>query len=155
MPIYFSEVAPTCPISTDSSTGPRQAHLFNRPMFIRPAIPRVPPNDLQTAILVANIARSIVTQLSNNRVINNIQQMPTGRVSVAQDKHKTKTARWSEQKDKRVKKKFKFYGKDEDGNVNKETYITVERIMRMVWYDKAWKTHLVWEDDGTRGGVPV
>jgi hypothetical protein len=44
MPLYFSEVAPTCPISTDSSTGPRERHLFNRPIFTRPTIPRLPPD---------------------------------------------------------------------------------------------------------------
>jgi hypothetical protein len=147
MPIYFSEQAPTCPISTDQSTGPRQAHLFNRPVFVRPTIPRVPSNaNLADVILIANIARSIVTQMSNNQVRNNMQPpRPVRPPSVAKDKHLNKTARWKEQKDKRVKHKYKYFGKDADGNDNREVYITMERLDRMVWYDSAWKAYLTWE----------
>src|SRR5262245_27503756 len=148
MPIYFSDVAPTCPISTDSSLGPRQAHLFNRTIMRRPTIPRVPNiNDLQSAIMVANIARSIVTSLTNNRIINNIQ--PPYKVpppSVAKDKHREKHARWSEQKDKRIKKKYKYYGRSADGGEKDPfTWVIMERIEKMVWYDRVWKSYLTWE----------
>lgn len=147
MPIFFSEQAPTCPLSIDQSTGPQQAYLFNRPVFNRPTIPRVPANaSLNDVILIANIARSIVTSLTNNRVINNVQPPKnTGSVSVAKDKEKTKTARWAEQTDKRIKRKYKYYAKDDGGKINKDVYVIMERIERMVWYDKGWKSYLTWE----------
>jgi hypothetical protein len=144
MPIYFSDVAPTCPISTDSSLGPRQAHLFNRQIFTRPAIPRVPQNDLNTAILVANIARSIMTSITNNQVRNNVFNPRTSGVSPSKDKNKNKTARWVEQTDKRVKKRYKYFGKDKDGVEDRASYIIMERIERMVWYDRSWKSYLTW-----------
>jgi hypothetical protein len=146
MPIYFSEQAPTCPISTDSSTGPRQAYLFNRPIFIRPTIPRVPSNaSLNDVVQVANIARSIVTSLTNNRVINNVQPPRPGSLSAAKDKNKNKTARWVEQTNKRVKERYKYFGKDKDGHEDLASYVIMERIARMVWYDRAWKSYLTWE----------
>jgi hypothetical protein len=142
MPIYFSEQAPTCPISTDSSLGPRQAHLFNRQIFTRPAIPQA--KDLQSAILVANIARSIVTSITNNQVRNNVYNPKAGSVKPPKDKTKNKTARWVEQTDKRVKKRYKYFGKDKDGVEDRASYIIMERIERMVWYDRAWKSYLTW-----------
>jgi hypothetical protein len=147
MPIYFDTIAPHCPISTDSSLGPRQAHLFNRTIFNRPTIPRVPSNaSLSDVVLIANIARSIVTSVTNNQVRNNLYEpKEQGFLGAAQDKHKTKPARWSEQKDKRVKKKFKYYAKDRDGKVDKASWVIMERIMRMVWYDSGWKSRLTWE----------
>jgi hypothetical protein len=157
MPLYFSEVAPQCPISTDSSTGPRERHLFNRPTFTRSTIPRLPGNaNLNDVVLVANIARSIVSQITNNRVRNNVYNPKnSGRVSVAKDKFKNTKARWTEQKDKRVKKKYKYYGVDQDGNENKDTYVTMERIERMVWYDKGWKSYLIWEYGDKGEGDPI
>lgn len=156
MPIYFSEQAPTCPLSIDSSTGPRQAYLFNRPIFNRPAIPRVPSNaSLNDVILIANIARSIVTSLSNNQVRNNVQPPKAGSLSAAKDKHKNKKARWTEQRDKRVRRKYKYFGKNEDGSKNTETWIIMERLERMVWYDSGWKSYLTWEYGEKSEGEPV
>ena len=153
MPIYFSEVAPTCPISTDGSTGPREAHLFNRKIFNRATIPTA--YDLRSAILVANLARTIVTSTTKDTVRNNVKQAKGGgQVNIQPDKFKNKAARWVEQKDKRVKKKYKYFGKDDDGNENILTWVTVERIERMVWYDKAWKSYLIWEGE-RQGGDPV
>jgi hypothetical protein len=151
MPVYFDSVAPTCPISTDSSTGPRQRPLFNHPIFIRPAIPRA--FDFNSALNAANITRNIVQSLIYNKTVNNVRDNigpghkppPGGSVSVAKDKFKNKKSRWAEQKDKRVKKTYKYYARDEDGIKNKEVWVKVERIVKMVWYDKAWKSYLTWE----------
>ncbi len=158
MPIYFTDVAPTCPISTDSSTGPRQAHLFNRPVFIRPTIPQ--PRDFNSALIAANLLRNIIQSAvfakSINNVVNNTYgKNKPGRVTAAQDKHKNKAARWTEQKDKRVRKKYKYYAKLANGDIDKSSYAIVERIERMVWYDKGWKSYLVWEYGDKGEGVPM
>ena len=156
MPIYFSEQAPTCPVSYDQPVGPEQAHLFGRPQFVRPTIPRVPANDLQSAILVANIARNIVSALTNNRVINNVQPpRPIVPPTVAKDKYKLKKARWVEQKDKRVKRKYKYYARNEQGEKDKNVSVTTERIERMVWYDRGWKAYMTWEYGDKGEGEPT
>jgi hypothetical protein len=157
MPLYFSEVAPQCPISTDSSTGPKQAHLFNSdPRPHRSTIPRVPEGDLRTALLVSNIARSIVTAMVRDTVKNNVKQAKGGgKVSIAPPKFKNKAARWVEQKSQRIKRKYKYFGVDREGKEDENTYVTVERIERMVWYDKAWKSYLVWEYGEKGEGKPV
>jgi hypothetical protein len=160
MPLYFSEVAPTCPISTDSTSGPgkrfeKTRNLFNRVIFNQATIPSVAHGDLQSAIRVANIARSIVTSVTKSQVRNNVYSPKGGgRVSIGKDKFKNKAARWVEQKDKRVKNRYKYFGTDIYGNENLLTYVTVERIERMVWYDRAWKSYLTWEY-GDGGGEPV
>jgi hypothetical protein len=154
MPIYFSEQAPICPLSYDQPVGPEKAHLFGRPQFIRPAIPQA--RDLPSAILVANIARSIVTSLTNNRVINNVQPpYPPKPWTAAQDKYKLKNARWVEQKDKRVRRRYKYYGKNKDGSQDKLIWIITERIERMVWYDRGWKAYMTWEYGEKGEGEPV
>jgi 3',5'-cyclic AMP phosphodiesterase CpdA len=154
MPIYFSELPPTCPISRDQPVGPMSPYLFGRPKFIRPAIP--PARDLQSAISTANIARSIVTSLTINKVINNVHTPPNnGFLAVTKDKYKTKKARGVEQRDKRVKRQYKYYGKNEDGSQNKDIWVIMERIERMVWYDRAWKSYLTWEYGDKGEGVPV
>ena len=131
MPIYFSEVAPQCPISTDSSTGPQQRHMFNRQTFHRTTIPTA--YDLRSAILTANIARTIVTAITKDTVRNNVKQAKGGgKVSIAPDKFKNKRARWVEQKDKRIKKKYKYFAKDVEGNENKLSFVTMERIERII-----------------------
>lgn len=158
MPIYFSDVAPSCPISTDQSTGPRQAHLFNRPVFVRPTIPRVPASaPLNDVIQIANITRDIVQSVTHTTVRNNVFDPNTGHgsVSVAKDKFKNTTARWVEQKDKRIRRKYKYYEQDDSGNENKETYVTMERIERMVWYDRGWKAYMTWEYGDKGEGDPV
>jgi hypothetical protein len=148
MPVYFSDVPPTCPISHDQPVGPMSPYLFSRPMFIRKAIP--PARDLPSAITVANIARSIVTALVNNQVRNNVYNPPNhGSLTAAQDKHLTKKARWVEQKDKRVKRKYKYYGE------NKAIWLITERIERMVWYDHGWKSYMTWEYGDKGEGEPV
>jgi hypothetical protein len=154
MPIYFSEQAPTCPISHDQPVGPDTAHLFGRPNFIRPGIP--PARDLPSAIISANIARSIVSALTNNRVINNIQPVrPRGAVSIAKNKYINKKARWIEQKDKRIRRRYKYYGKNEDGSKNKDLWVITERIERMVWYDRGWKAYMTWIYGNKGEGEPV
>lgn len=158
MPIYFTDVAPTCPISTDSSTGPRTPHLFNRPLFTRPTIPA--PRDFPSALNAANLLRNIIQSAVFAKTVNNVRnntygKNAKGRVTVAQDKFKNKSARWVEQKDKRVKKKYKYYGTLENGDVDKSTYATVERVERMVWYDRGWKSYLVWEYGNKGEGVPT
>jgi hypothetical protein len=146
MPIYFSTVAPTCPVSTDQSTGPRQAYLFNRPQFVRPTIPRAV--DLSSALASANIARTIIQSLVVNKTINNvrdnIQTPPKGMTTLAPDKFKNKTARFVEQTDKRKKNNYVYYGETEDGDTDKDVWVVTERIERMVWYDRAWKSYMVW-----------
>lgn len=154
MPLYFAEVAPHCPLSTDSSTGPRQAHLFNRIQFNRPTIP--PAHDLRSALLSVNIARNIVTSITKDTVRNNVKQAKGGgRVSIGKDKYKNKTARWKEQKSMRIKRKYKYYGTDDKGGKDKSTYVVMERIERMVWYDKAWKAYLIWEYGDKGEGEPT
>jgi uncharacterized membrane protein YgcG len=154
MPIYFSEQAPTCPVSYDQPVGPEKSHLFGRPQFVRPAIP--PARDLPSAIITANIARSIVTALTNNRVINNVQPpRPIVPPTVAKDKYKLKKARWVEQKDKRVRRRYKYYGENEDGSKDKSIWIITERIVRMVWYDRGWKAYMTWEYGDKGEGEPV
>jgi hypothetical protein len=158
MPIYFSDVAPVCPISTDQSTGPRQAHLFNRPVFVRPTIPRVPSNaNLNDVIQIANITRNIVQSVSHTTVRNNVFDPNTGKgsLSAAKDKFKNTTARWVEQKDKRIRRRYKYFAKDDSGSEDKDTYITMERIERMVWYDRGWKAFMTWEYGDKGEGEPV
>jgi hypothetical protein len=154
MPIYFSDVAPTCPTSSDSPTGPRQAYVFTHKLFARTTIPAA--TDLKSALLAANTARSIVSSTVNNTVKNNVYPAKGGgKMSIGKDKFKNTTARWVEQKDKRVKKKYKYYGKDDQGNDDKKTYVMTERIERMVWYDKAWKSYMIWEYGDKGEGDPV
>jgi hypothetical protein len=144
VPIYFGRVAPNCPISQDSPQG-----LYNRSIRQRTVIPRA--TDLSSAIIAANLARFIVTSTVTDLVRNNVKQQPGGGKSVIQpDKFKNKTSRWSLQKNLTVKKKYKYFGKDAEGNKNLLTYVTMERIERMVWYDKAWKSYLIW-DYGDKG----
>jgi hypothetical protein len=155
MPLYFGTVAPTCPISTDSSTGPREAHRFNHnPKQHRTSLPFA--YDLKSAIMIANLARSIVSATVRDSVRNNTKQAKGGgKVSIGKDKYKNKAARWVEQKDKRVKKKYKYYGRDADGREDKTNYVTMERIERMVWYDKAWKSYLIWTYGDKGEGTPI
>jgi hypothetical protein len=156
MPIYFSEQAPTCPISYDQPVGPDTAHLFGRRTFVRPAIPLVPAHDLPSAIISANIARSIVMALTNNKVINNFYpDKHQGSLTTAKDKYKLKRARWVEQKDKRVRRKYKYYGKNADGSKNTDLWVITERIERMVWYDRGWKAYMTWVYGDKGEGEPV
>lgn len=155
MPLYFDSVAPSCPISRDQPLPPEVARMrLGRPLFVRPTIP--PAQDLASAISSVNIASSIVTALTNNRVINNVFN-PTvhGSVSVARDRYRIKHARWVEQKDQRVRRRYKYYAEDEKGNKNKGTWVIMERIEKMVWYDRAWKSYLRWNYGDKGEGEPV
>jgi hypothetical protein len=154
MPIYFSEQPPTCPISYDQPVGPMSPYLFSRPTFIRKSIP--PARDLPSAINTANIARNIVSALVHNQVRNNVYNPPkTGFVAVAKDKHLTKKARWVEQKDKRIKRKYKYYAENDDGSKDEDIWMITERIERMVWYDRGWKSYMTWEYGNKGEGEPV
>lgn len=156
MPIYFTSVAPECPISNDQPTGPQAPYNFGRPQFIRPAIPKA--IDLQSAILAAIALRNIMLALVNNPIRNNVipNKNPGGQNTVAPDKYKLKTSRWVEQTSKRVRKKYKYYGTLDDGTRDDNSWVITERIERMVWYDKAWKSYLVWTyGDKGDDGVPL
>lgn len=142
MPIYFDTVAPYCPVSRDQPTGP----MPTRQIPIRTTIPRA--HDLPSAIAAVNILRTIVNSIVRDTIRNNVyvkpppapRKTPTDKVI-----DKTRTVRWVEQKSKRIKRKYKYYGKKEDspsGEIDKDIWIITERIERMVWYDKAWKTYL-------------
>jgi len=146
MPLYFSELPPTCPISLDQIPASKGPYNFGRPTFIRKSIPLIPAHDLPSALASANIARSIVTSITKNKVINNVYSPKTqGFLGVAKTKYKTTRARWVEQTNKRIKRQYKYYGKNDDGSKNKDISVTMERIERMVWYDRAWKSYLTWE----------
>lgn len=153
MPVYFSNVAPTCPVSSDQPAGPDTPYNYSRHQFIRPTIPKA--FDFNSAILAANNLRQIMLNLINNPVRNNVIPGKQGKESVGKDKFKNKTARWVEQKSKRVKRKYKYYGKKDDGTRDNNSWVIMERIERMVWYDRAWKTYLIWEYGDKGEGVPV
>jgi len=153
MPLYFSSVAPTCPISKDSPVGPDNPYKYHRKDKIQAPIGHAV--DLSSAIALANRLRQIMLNIINNPVRNNVHPGKQGKENVGKDKFKNKTARWVEQKSKRVKKKFKYYGITDSGERDRNTYVVTERIVRMVWYDKAWKTYLIW-DYGEKGeGEPL
>jgi hypothetical protein len=138
MPIYFNDVAPYCPVSRDQPTGPMP------PLPIRTVIPRV--HDLPSAIAAVNIMRTIIDQIVRDRVINNVYGSSTVRwpkTPPDRDIDKRKDARWVEQKSKRVKRKYKYYVEDSNGVKDRDSWVMTERIERMVWYDRAWKTYLV------------
>lgn len=157
MPLYFSEVAPTCPLSTDSATGANGRYFNSKPRTHRnTTLPIVHDNDLTSAIRVANLARALVTAVTKDMVKNNVYQAKGGgQAKFIPDKFKNKTSRWVEQKDKRIKKKYKYYGKTPEGEKDKLIWVIMERIERMVWYDKAWKAYLIWEYGDKGEGEPV
>jgi hypothetical protein len=131
MPVYFSSVAPTCPISRDSPTAdsPRG--------YVRTTIPKA--SDLPSAINAANIARSIVTSLVVDRVTNNVYttQPPST--------PKSKRSSWVEDKSKRIKRRHRYYVEDEfTRQVFSEAWIDTERIERMVWVDRGWNVTMTW-----------
>jgi hypothetical protein len=155
MPTYFGEVAPYCPVSRDQPTGP----MPTRQIPIRTAIPRA--HDLASAIAAVNILRTIVNQIVRDRVINNVytkpppapRKAPTDRVI-----DKSRYVRWVEQPSKRVKRRYRYYGKEEgstSGAENREVWVETERIEKMVWYDKAWKTYLTFTYGDKGEGEPV
>jgi hypothetical protein len=92
--------------------------------------------DLASAIAAVNIARSIVTQLVVDKVINNVHTPPPPK---AVDKQRS--SRWSQGKP--VKRKYKYYYKDENGVVDKDVWVMTERIENIGWTDKGWQTTLV------------
>jgi hypothetical protein len=143
MPVYFSNVAPTCPISLDQPAPPNKPYNFGRLQKNVPTVPR--PIDLPSALIVADRLRQILLSIVNNPIRNNVIPGKQGKDKISPDKYKLKTARWVEQKSKRVKRKYKYYGVDGDGQEDKATWVIMERIERMVWYDKAWKSYLIWE----------
>lgn len=154
MPIYFGDVAPNCPISTDESTGPAQRHLFNHPIIQRTTIP--PAFDLTSAIRAANQAASIVNSMLSSSIRNNtFQAKGGGHENIGKDKFKNTPARFVEQKNMRVKKPYKYFGYDDDGNKNELMYVVMQRLERMVWYDKARRSHMTWEYGNKGEGEPV
>ena len=150
MPIYFNDIAPFCPVSRDQPVGPMQAPT------IRTTVPRV--HDLPSAIAAVNILRTIVNQIVRNTVINNVYTPSPPKPRTAPPDRlydKRRYARWVEVKTQRVKRKYKYYGEDAKGNQDKDTWVMTERIERMVWYDKAWKTNLVFTYGDKGEGEPV
>lgn len=152
MPTYFGEIAPYCPISRDQPVGP----MPTRGIPIRTNIPRA--HDLPSAIAAVNILRTIVNQIVRDKVINNVYTKPPPaprKPPTDQTIDKTRYVRWVEQKSKRVKRKYKYYGKDDQGEKDKDVWAMTERIERMVWYDKAWKTYLEFNYGNKGEGEPV
>jgi hypothetical protein len=157
MPIYFGPVAATCPNSRDQPTADQLKKMrLGRPLFARPTIPHAPDNSLEDAIRVANIARSVVTDLVRAKTINNVYTPKvTPFFGVAKDKFKNTHARWVEQTDKRVRRQYRYYAKNDDGSDDKTTWVIMERIERMVWFDRGWKSYLVWEYGDKGEGEPI
>jgi hypothetical protein len=152
MPVYFGEVAPHCPISRDQPVGPMQTPTIR----VRTNIPRA--HDLASAIAAVNILRSIVIQIVSDRVINNVYSKSAPQPPKPdQDKtiDKERLSRWVERKEMRIKRRYKYLGRDKNGKESKEIYAILERIERMVWYDRAWKTYLVWNYGDKGEGTPV
>jgi hypothetical protein len=144
MPLYFGTVAETCPNSRDQLPADRRWHL-NRTAFssTKKVSEKDPLEDIST---VVNLTRSIVTDITKPRTINNVYNPKFTPVSgVAKDKFKLKTPRWVEQPKKRVRKQYKYFGERSDGSADHDTWVIMERIVRMVWYDSVWKTYLKWE----------
>jgi hypothetical protein len=150
VPIYFDTVAPHCPVSRDQPTGPMQVPQIP----IRTTIPRA--TDLASAIAAVNILKSIIDQIVRATVINNVYtRPPSAPRSPPQDRTIDRTrddARWVEQKRQRVKRKYRYYSDGEDG---KESWVETERIERMVWYDRAWKTYLIFNYGDKGEGEPI
>lgn len=153
MPIYFNDVAPFCPVSRDQPTGPSAAPA------IRTVVPRA--HDLASAIAAVNMLRSIISQIVTARTINNVyasaaprpRKDPVDRVI-----DKRRYTRWVEEKSKRVKRRYKYYGKVEgstSGEEDRDTWVMTERIERMVWYDTGWKTRVEFRYGDKGEGEPV
>jgi hypothetical protein len=144
MPTYFGPVAPYCPISRDSPLGPEQPPAF----AIQTVIPRA--HDLASALLAVNIARTIITQLVFDKVINNVHTPPPPKFS-----NKQKTSRWKQGTPN--KRKYKYYFEDPDTNeVDKDVWVMTERIESLTWTDKAWQTSMNFTyGDKSDNGEPV
>lgn len=127
MPVYFSDLAPYCPVSRDQPVGPGRAPN------IRSSIPGA--FDFESALAAANAARLILQQLVTDRIKNNVFTPKTLNPRTIDVRQRS---RWIEQTDMRITNKYKYYGFDKD------TWIITERIEQMVWYDTGWKTYLVW-----------
>jgi len=155
VPLYFSDVAPTCPVSHDEPSGPQSPFNRGRPQLKRPAIPHA--YDLSSAINAANYLRQLLSQINNIQTRNNVKTRTQFKysVSVAPDKFKNTAAHWVEQKKKRVRQKYKYYGTTADGKEDKQVWVVMERIERMVWYDKGWKSYMIWEYGDKGEGEPV
>ena len=140
MAIQFGPLAPHCPVNRDQDPG-----VSHRPppRIFHPMVPRA--HDLPSALAAINIAKTIITNLVFDKVINNVHTppMPAPRVAPpAKIINKEKKSSWSLQSSMTVKRKYKYYAVDKNGNKDKDTWIQTERIERMVWYDKSWKTSL-------------
>jgi hypothetical protein len=147
MPIYFGPIAPYCPVSRDSPLSPESPWAPS----IRTAIPRLTDDrDLAAAIRVTNIARSIITQIVRATTVNNVHTPPPWppRRPPAPGKDKTinklKHSRWTEDKAQRIKRKYKYFAKNRKGEKDEDNWVMTERIEKMVWNDKGWKTSLIW-----------
>lgn len=144
MAIYFGPVASHCPISRDQ---PVPGGVV---LGVRSTIPHA--FDLTSALLAANIARSIVTSVTQNTVINNTHDI-TSRITPPKDKYKRTRSLWSEIRSQRLKRLYKYFAKTADNKKDPSTWVVMERIERMAWYDRGWNASLVWEygekgDDG-------
>jgi hypothetical protein len=149
MPIYFNQVAPYCPIAND------QPSPLDQRVRIRNTRSTVPPAfDLPSAINAANIARSIVTSVTQDKTVNNTSTK-TSKDTPPKDKMKTTRSRWAEVKDQRIRRKYKYYAKKADGTDDKSTWVLMERIERMVWHDRGWNANLVFEYGDKGEGEPA
>jgi hypothetical protein len=147
MPIYFGPQAPTCPTSKDQ---------------ILPGMPGVdlpwlgPVSDLQSALIAVNRLSQYINQLYSWPVINNVFNYKTpNAVGAVNPQYKLTYSRWAEDRTKRVRRRYKYYAKDQAGNIDMETFVITERIEQMAWYDRGWKSWLIWRYGDKGEGEPV
>jgi hypothetical protein len=120
-------VAPVCPVSR-SQTPP------NTPANIFTYVPK--PIDLPSAIAAANQLAQVLQPLAGlgaapNNVFPPFMPVPRGSPIVGVLK---KTQRWQEKT--RQTATIRFYATDDNGQVDKEQWIEVKRIVHIVWHDK-------------------
>jgi hypothetical protein len=153
MPLYFGTTAASCPTSRDQPLPTSGQYHFTRS-----SIPHA--TDYDSAVAAANAARTIVTSLTTSKTVNNVwdrfhKSHYQSKTIIEPDKYKLKTPRWTEQTKERVRRKYKYYLRNPDGSFDEDTWVIMERIERMVWYDRVWKTHLKWEYGDKGEGDPV
>lgn len=117
-------------------------------------VPRA--HDLPSALAAINIAKTILTNLVFDKVINNVHTPPPPAPRTdpgVRVINKEKKSSWSVVPGTTVKRKYKYFAVDKRGNKDKDSWVTTERIERIVWQDRAWKTSLafVYGDKGDNG----
>lgn len=147
MPIYFSDIAPYCPVSRDQPVGP----------MVPPAIRTTVPHafDLASALAAVNLLRSTINQLVTDRVINNVYSPPPLPPLPTSIIDRLRNARWREDKSMRVTRPYKYFAQDDNGNDIPSVWVMTERIEQMVWIDSAWRTSMTFSYGDKGEGEPV